>query len=43
MGTKNLTKISQKPSEDLPQELGGEVKVCKIEHGEVDPILVKRF
>ena len=43
MDTKNLTKISQKPSEDLRQELGGEVKVCKIEHGEANPILVKGF
>ena len=43
MDTKNLTKISQKLSEDLRQELGGEAKVCKIEHGKANPILVKRF
>ena len=41
MHTKNLTKISQKPSEDLRQDLGVEEKVCKIEHGEANLILVK--
>ena len=43
MGTKNLTKISKKPSEDLRQDRGVEEKVCEIEHGEAIPNLVKRF
>lgn len=41
MDTKNLTNISQKPSEDLRHDLGAEEIVCKIEHGEANRILAK--